>query len=222
MGDRFIRFGEIPVHERSRNFLKMTNSEREDFTDIVGIGGYEQALKEVKRSCYEKGVSVFRKDIDGLPLLENLMQMTSLLARIGCKVYEVEAVVVGKGNDNEPLVRNIRVIKQRRIAKGKLLEKVLRQLIQNFRNVKRIDNKCCSLRAENEVVQIYAFYREDYVNIMTGEKKYWAELINKNKDGWVKMPPYIEYRYLNWIFSCPVKEFDVRLGIKNREEKFDI
>lgn len=216
MGDRFIRFGEIPVHERSVNFLKMTNSEREDFTAIVEVGGYAQALKDVKQSCYEKGVSVFRKDIDGLPLLENLMQMTSLLARIGCKVYEVEAVVVGTGNDNEPLVRNIRVIKQHRIDKGKLLEKILRQLIQNFRNVKRIDKNYCSSRTENENIQIYAFNREVYVNIMTGEKKYGAELINKNKDGWVKMPPYIEYRYLDWIFSCPIKEFDVRLGIKNR------
>ena len=215
MKELYLRFGEIPKNEKSVNFLKMSFSKNEDFSFFLDCNEYEEALNCLDEKHFESGVSVFKKDVDGLPLLENLMQITSLLARIGSKIYEVEAMEIEKGNDNEPLIRNIRVIKQRRINKEKLLEKILAKLIQNFKNVKKVNSNS---QAENDAVQIYPFYREDYMNIKTGERKSWVELMNTNKNGWIKMPPYMEFHYLNGVFSCPVDSFDTRLGIKRTEK----
>lgn len=57
---------------------------------------------------YEKGVSVFDENLE----LTNLRLVSSLANRIGTKAYIVTGDEVGKGNDGEPLIINVKVIEE--------------------------------------------------------------------------------------------------------------
>lgn len=208
MKELYLRFGEIPKNEKSVNFLKMSCYKNEDFSSFLDCNEYEEALDCLDEEHFENGVSVFKKDVDGLPFLGNLMQISSLLARIdNKKIFEIEADMVGEGNDGEPLVKNIKIIKQRKISKDVLLKKVLKTLIRNFKTCVK-NNKEQNLHD----VQIFPFYKNYmYVNINTGERK---EYVKNQGTEWIKMPPYVDYCFMDWRFSCPVDNFDTRLGIK--------
>lgn len=86
----YVRFGDIPENERSKNCL---------------TGGYEDGV-----SVYE----AIERDDDISIILPNLSVSTcgSLSGVLDRPMYIVEGDVVGTGNDGEPLLRNCRVIKE--------------------------------------------------------------------------------------------------------------
>lgn len=96
--NQYIRFGYIPKSGRSLNYLKLSGNEREDLTEMIEGTDKEpeEILKEWidyfgwKKSvdeCFEIGVSVFKADADGLPIIETMEQAESLAARIGRKKF---------------------------------------------------------------------------------------------------------------------------------------
>ena len=81
----YVRFCKIPQDEKSWNFM---------------------------RNRKEEGVSVFKADDNGMPILENAEQAKSLWARLHRRHYLVTGEVVGTGQDGEPLLQNVRVVRR--------------------------------------------------------------------------------------------------------------
>lgn len=79
----YVRFCKVPQDEKSWNFM---------------------------RNSKEIGVSVFKADDNGMPILENTEQAKSLWARLHRRHYLVTGDVVGTGQDGEPLLQNVKVV----------------------------------------------------------------------------------------------------------------
>lgn len=132
---KYLRFGEIPVNEKSINFLKMSNQQVEDFSDCLRMGYPEDAFELVPEGAYESGLSVFEIGSEGLPLIESMRQIISLSVRLKEPKFIVTGEKVGEGNDSEPLI-NIKSVKPIEIDKRKLIDLIQNTLRSNFSNVK--------------------------------------------------------------------------------------
>ena len=119
---KFIRFGEIPKDERSLNYKKLTDEQKREITIEIEYLDEDETPREAVESLmeysnwkdvdiediFEKGVSVYKQDENGLPIIENLDQAMSLAHRINSKAYSVTGTVVGTGQDNEPLITGVK------------------------------------------------------------------------------------------------------------------
>lgn len=205
---RYLRFGEIPKDGKSVNFLKLTRSQNEDFAYACEVGSYEEAIEDLPEDAFEAGLSVFEIDENGMLKLDNLQLVSSMLARIDAKVYEVSGEQVGTGNDGEPLIEVEKVEKKRRISREKLISHAISTICKNFKNAEFNRN------ADVSDCRLHSFYVEQKININTGKKvSIWNDV---KGDEWVNMPPYREYTACGWAFSNPVDGFDVNLGIKRK------
>ena len=203
---RYLRFGEIPKNGKSVNFLKLTSSQNEDLTYACEFGSYEEALAELPEEAFEAGLSVFEIDENGMPKLNNLQLVSSMLARLDATVYGVSREEVGAGNDEEPLVKVEKVDKKRRISRDNLINHAISTLCKNFKNAEFGGN------SDDSDCRLHSFYVEQKINIKTGERvSIWEDA---QGDEWIKMPPYREYTACGWTFSNPVDGFDVELGIR--------
>ena len=169
-GGGFIRFGIIPSCGKSVNYLKMSFSQNEDFTYYLEDGlSPEEALSlavgiENVNQYLESGVSVFEKDKDGLPKIDNLQQASSLALRIGKPIYEIRGTVVGVGRDGEPLV-NVKEQKELSISDEKLVLKIESVLKKNYSTVKNDE-----IRSEKPNVYRYTYHYYD--GFSQEERKY--------------------------------------------------
>lgn len=161
---RYLRFGEIPKNGKSVNFLKLTNEQNEDFTYACEVGSYEKALAELPEEAFEAGLSVFEIDENGMPKLDNLQLVSSMLIRADAPIYEISGDVVGIGNDGEPLIEVEKVEKKRRISKEKLINHAVSTLCKNFKNAEFVGN------SDDSECHLRSFYVEKKINIKTGEK----------------------------------------------------
>lgn len=203
---KYLRLGEIPKSGKSINFLKMTIRQQEDFTFFCQNGDMDEAFECVPESAYEAGLSVFEMNGKNMPVLSNLQLITSLLSRIDDVIYEVSGEEIGKGNDGEPLIRNVKVEKKMQISKEKMLDYILSVLSTNFHSVSfnKNDNN-----NENKIGNFFAEYK---INKRTGEKvSIWEKT---EGDDWVNIPAYTEYTFNGWTFSNPVDGFETNLGIR--------
>lgn len=91
----YVRFCKVPQDEKSFNFM---------------------------RNRKEEGVSVFKADDNGMPILENAEQAKSLWARRNRRHYLVNGEVVGVGQDGEPLLKNVKVVCRLRLDRTTLEE----------------------------------------------------------------------------------------------------
>ena len=91
--EMYIRFCKVPQDEKSCNFM---------------------------RNRKEDGVSVFRADDNGIPILENAEQAKSLWARLHRRHYLVTGDVVGIGQDGEPLLKNVKVVRRLHLDRASL------------------------------------------------------------------------------------------------------
>lgn len=113
----YLRFGEIPENEQSINWWKVRLSDQEAFSWAYKAYGYEEALNCIRNldEALEDGVSAFEIDENGNPVLGNdALKATyeSYLSRKDRKVYLVDGDEIGKGADNEPLLKNVRILKE--------------------------------------------------------------------------------------------------------------
>lgn len=93
MNNYYIRFCKIPHDERSYNFM---------------------------RNRKEEGVSVFKADTNNMPIIENAEQAKSLWARLHRRHYLVTGDIVGYGQDGEPLLQNVKVVRRLRLDRNEL------------------------------------------------------------------------------------------------------
>lgn len=191
---KYIRLGEIPAGGKSINFLKLTKNQKDNF-----------CCASIPEECKECGVSVFMIGNDGMPVFENLRQVSSFCCRYGNKrIYEVTGEEVGSGQDGEPLLSNVKIIKSRRISAEKARACVLSFMCQNFKNIQTGDDP------ESDELGFFHFYEDERINIITGER---APSFAACGSEWVKMPGRDVYTVCGWTFSDPVPGLDVRLGI---------
>lgn len=191
---KYIRLGEIPADGKSVNFLKLTKKQIDDFR-----------FASIPEECKECGVSVFASGEDGMPFFENLRQVSSFCCRYGSeRIYEVTGEEVGIGQDGEPLLSNVEIIKSRRISAEKARACVLSFMCRNFKNIQPGNDP------EIDKFGFFHFYEDDRINIITGERvPYFAACGSE----WVKVPGRDVYTVCGWTFSDPVPGLDVRLGI---------
>lgn len=89
----YVRFCKVPQDGKSWNFM---------------------------RNRKEEGVSVFKADANNMPILENVEQAKSLWARLHRRHYLVTGDVVGYGQDGEPLLQNVKVVRRLRLDRSEL------------------------------------------------------------------------------------------------------
>lgn len=132
----FIRFGDYSDY--SINYLALTLEENEDLTYELENGTPLLAAiaKSVNgygnRDIFEEGVSVFKSDANGMPIIENLQQYNSLLSRINNKAYILDATKKGTGADGEPVVSNIKSKTEAKYSNAKLISHIEKTLSQNY------------------------------------------------------------------------------------------
>lgn len=196
----YLRFGKIPKNGKSINFMKMTFQQSEDFSYCLENFGYEKAAEEVPEECFEQGLSVFKMGKNGLPVIETIQQVRSLLARLNEPAFEVTGKEVGAGQDEEPLINGVQILKKRRFLREKIVSHVLRVMVSNFAHCEKISNEAPTDLA------LHSFYKDEKINILTGEKKE-ACLCPFDSDEWVQIQPYTEYIFCGWKFTDPLNGF---------------
>lgn len=200
---KYLRIGEIPPSGKSVNYLKMTYAQNEDFTQNIQEYGYEFAVKKLPEDVFEAGISVFELDIHN-PIFRNLQQLTSFCSRVVDRnIYEVTGDIVGTGNDGEPLLDNVHIVKQIHLSKKQTKDIVLRTLCSKFRTVEVKDPQDDSLGFLSSCERLR-------INIHTGEKKNFYD--DFSGDGWVALPDVQTFIFSGWFFSDPVEGFDTKLG----------
>lgn len=197
----YIRFGEIPKSGKSVNFIKMSFDESANFNYEIEQGNIDEAYSLITPDTLEDGVSVFDCDKHSMmPILSSLRLVKSLLARLDSAIYLVEGEEVGRGQDGEPLIRSVTIVKKRRIKKETLIDLVLEVLLKNFENA--------SFDASKEVgsCQVHEFGGRQRINKKTGERVSEYEEV-ANPAEWVLSPLKVRYCWMGWTFSNPVKDF---------------
>lgn len=197
----YIRFGEIPSNEKSVNFIKLSFDQNSDFTHAIDHGDTVGAYDRVPDDAFEPGVSVFGCRDDFFPILSNLRQIRSMLWRINYQCYVVTGDRVGTGQDGEPLIRNIKIVKKIKIKKDVILDYVLELLLKNF------VNSTFDVSYDDNDFNIYEFAKCERVNKKTGQRiSVYGDITGKKSD-WVLAPVKTEYHWMGWIFSNPTDNF---------------
>lgn len=195
--ERYIRFGEIPQKGQSVNFIKLNYKEREDFSWYLEHNRIKEAYENVPQKAFEKGISVFEMDKNGMPIINNIELAKDLAGRMDDKIniYEVTGIIVGTGDNKEPLLSDIKVVKKRRIKKEKIIKHILKYLASHFRYVENIGKGY-------NFSDIRQYGENSQVNIVTGEKADYC--INVNGDDWVAIPYSTYFLFGDWKFSNPI------------------
>lgn len=111
---RYMRFGELPVNGKSVNFRKMNFEKQDDFLFFLRYDAKEayDMVEERCPECLESGVSVFDVDENDRPILANDELRRSYERRIYQKesCYIVTGVEVGRGQDGEPLLKDVEIV----------------------------------------------------------------------------------------------------------------
>ena len=111
---------------------------------------------------------------------------------------------VGSGQDGEPLLSDVDIIKSRRISAEKARACVLSFMCRSFKSVQPGSDPDCS------ELWFFHFYEDENINIITGER---APSFSVSGSEWVKVPSRDVYTVCGWTFSDPVPGLDACLGI---------
>lgn len=110
---KYLRFGEIPPNEKSINFIKLSLNDNSDFSYFLSLGLIDKAYSCIPADCFEMGVSCFDTDKNNAPILLNDKLRNDYDSRIerGEKLYLVTGREIGRGQDGEPLLVDVCIIK---------------------------------------------------------------------------------------------------------------
>lgn len=112
----YVRFGNISPQEESINWLSLSFDRQGEVQNYINQGMTpREAIMRAGLSPqgkFEKGVSAFKTDESGLPLIENAQQLRTFIANTaytkGYKtMYSFNGNQIGTGGDNEPLLKSI-------------------------------------------------------------------------------------------------------------------
>jgi len=172
-GYNYIRFGKVPEGEQSINYTELTNEQKSllnDEVDIYGANPIEFIKNKIasgdptwknldESKVFEKGVSVFKADKNGLPILENKKQVNSLLMRLDDEMFAVSGKEKGKGQDGEPILHGTKS-KKMNPSKQDLIARVEETLKANYKDSVENDG-------EKNTSRLYEF-----ADWRTGETEY--------------------------------------------------
>lgn len=136
------------------DFLKLTNHQVENFSDCLRMGYTEQAFESIPQDVYESGLSVFKINSEGFPLISSMRQIISLSVRLDEPKFIVIGKEVGEGNDGEPLIA-IENIYPVELEKEKLVNLIQDTLKRNFSNAKYNKDNDFGLN------EVHCFYVEE-------------------------------------------------------------
>lgn len=108
---------------------------------------------------------------------------------------------VVKGQDAEPLLNSVQIIKRRRFSKEKIIDHVLHVMISNFGHCEKLPDEA------GKDSTLHSFYRDEKINIVTGEKKA-SYLCPFDSAEWVRLQPFTEWTFWGWTFTDPLSGFD--------------
>lgn len=175
---KYLRFKNLPENERSFNFIE---------------------------EKYEDGISVF-EIVDGKPYLPTLELLGSFASRNYDPTYIVTGDVVGIGFDDEPLLKNVKIIKEIKIDVHAISMDILNQ---KFQRIKKL----------NYYQGIYDIWKDTdtlYRNIKTGE-------ISKSNffypDDWEEISHETYWKYDGLAFYDPIDGFDTVTGTQRLIER---
>ena len=142
----YIRFGKVPANERSIDWMALPYNKQDDILQYMqehNVSASEAVMHFYKNpdKYLEKGVSVFKADSDGLPLIENYQQLRTLFGNtMGIfneghkpyKMYSLDADMVGTGRDAEPIVSGTKNVKEHTITKDMVSKLYAKALGNNY------------------------------------------------------------------------------------------
>lgn len=137
----YIRFGKVPQNGKSINWLSLSLDDSEAVSFELKNGG-ENLQNMLKPEHYEKGVSVFEIDKNGLPKLDNLQLISTLsimLAR-NTEAYTVKGKEATRGNDGEPVINSVKNVTGLMIDSERYSKHIIKTLHDNFKNHSGLDN----------------------------------------------------------------------------------
>ena len=141
--NNYIRFGKIPTSEQSINYMSLSYDAMDSLRDDEELTPeLAKWLKENDRdwrkvnldNLFEKGVSVFKADSKGMPIIDNMKQLISLSERVDKDIYSVKGKEVGTGRDDEPLLKNVKS-QQVKLTQQQLENHIINTLKKNFKTV---------------------------------------------------------------------------------------
>ena len=116
---KYLRFGEIPPNEKSINWIMASLDASHDFSYSLELGDtYEEAYRfaGIKEEWLEDGVSVFEFKDGSLVFNDNLKADYEYRVAHIEKSYIVTGDEVGRGKSGEPLLKNIKILKEVKIS----------------------------------------------------------------------------------------------------------
>ena len=119
----FLRFGKVPDYERSIDWTKFSNDRQSEIQNLMknGLNPWDAVAKFYKHpdKYFEQGVSTFKLGTDGLIDLKNFQQVYTLFGNTVFSgpndvkmVYSLNGTQVGTGRDAEPLLQNVKNVKE--------------------------------------------------------------------------------------------------------------
>lgn len=134
----YVRFGAVPESGYSLNYFKLRGSESSDIAEWMDEGKslLEAIALSVKdyenRDIFESGVSVFKKDKNGMPEITSLQQLESLLSRKDSGMYSMFGKQSGIGSDGEPVISGVKGVKKVSMSSDKLDKHIELTLQKNY------------------------------------------------------------------------------------------
>lgn len=190
----YFRFGKIPANEKSLNWFRLSFREQEDVGyslkcgDSLAYALRKAGVDESRKDLFEDGVSVFKADENGLPIIENLQQLVSLAGRIGEIAYTMTGEEVGKGTDAEPVIRNVSNVKESTMTAAELEEIVVKTLEANYTRIEELDY------ISDDVYVVDGGYKDFAGNDVEHSVSFKGREYFGPVDGWNTATGYYAYR----------------------------
>ena len=162
----YIRFGKYSKSGKSLNFTKIKPDHRRDIWEELEFDPNQDIIDIIERykrlfpnewtyslnEIFESGISCFEMS-GGLPVLSNIKLYIALAIRLDDPIYILEGDQIGKGQDQEPIISNIRKSEEIAIDKDILINHIISTLKEAFKSCEGSLNisKCDSiLKFDNE------------------------------------------------------------------------
>lgn len=135
--DLYMRFGGgLPVGEKSVNWLALSNQfiEENQYLLHKGKEGVEEFYNNIPDYAFESGVSAWKMGKDGFPEIDNLQGFCTLanFADSDEPLNILKGTVVGQGNDNEPTLKDVSVVREGDLKREDIKEHVYEELTKQF------------------------------------------------------------------------------------------
>lgn len=179
---KYFRFGNIPKNEKSICWFKLSFDQQSDISYALKCGeSLDDALQAAgvdTEDVFEIGVSVFRMDADGLPEIQNLQQLVSMVSRIGQTAYTMTGEQVGTGTDAEPLITRIENVTESTATETDLVTKAEKILAENYGKIETEDE------SSDKIYVVDGGYKDFAGNLVEHSVTYRGKIYTQPKDGW--------------------------------------